>query len=444
MFNPLTISPSVSFRINGPASSPIVVPGPADPPLNVSGDKEWEKTTIYSTDPLCQIAFPVPADADITVPELVAGESYEVEVFGLDGRNTIFFNVDKEISFNNTETCPVGDLGFESKSDGSLFASGDIVTNQIPGITVSTENAAGLPAMIFDSFVPTGGDDDLGSPSENCVTTFAGPGIGADGAPSNCFGPEGDLPSFLGKVLIISEDGFTADDKGDGGTIVFEFDVETDIDTVSLLDIEETGGLLEAFDSTGDFLASTAIPATGDNSFQTVPFIVFGAKTLKVTLAGSGAITGVTFCPECIPQEEGEEGEEGEFCPVPPDDEEEEDLQGCTPGYWKQPHHFGSWVNYQVGDIFRSVFNKGSNTRSLHTTLGLNGGGKRSHDRHAVAALLNAANPDVNYFMDTQEVIDTVFATYVLVNNSPKANRKAIWNAAKDVFEQQNELGCPL
>jgi hypothetical protein len=30
--------------------------------------------------------------------------------------------------------------------------------------------------------------------------------------------------------------------------------------------------------------------------------------------------------------------------------------QGCTPGYWKQPHHFHSWVGYTPGQLFSSVF----------------------------------------------------------------------------------------
>ena len=30
--------------------------------------------------------------------------------------------------------------------------------------------------------------------------------------------------------------------------------------------------------------------------------------------------------------------------------------EGCTPGYWKQPHHFDSWVGYQTGDEFDVVF----------------------------------------------------------------------------------------
>ena len=297
--SPLLQSPSVSFRLNGPPSSPIVVPAPGEPMLNISGDREWELTTIYSTSPLCD---PPPANADLTVPEILSGEAYEIEVFGLDARNTIFFNVDKEIRFNTTPTCPVGDLGFESKSDGTRFLAGDVVTTEIPGVTVSTENAGGMPAMIFNSFAPTGGDDDLGSPNEGC-SGLAGPGIGAGGLPSNCLAPEGDLPNFLLNVLIISEDGITPDDRAAGGTIVFEFDVLSDIDTVSLLDIEEAGGVIEAFDENDNLLLSQAIPETGDNGFVNVPFIVFGAKTLKVTLAGEGAVAAITFCPEEVPEQ---------------------------------------------------------------------------------------------------------------------------------------------
>ena len=30
------------------------------------------------------------------------------------------------------------------------------------------------------------------------------------------------------------------------------------------------------------------------------------------------------------------------------DEEPPTGMEGCTPGYWRQPQHFGNWVNYKI------------------------------------------------------------------------------------------------
>ena len=117
--------------------------------------------------------------------------------------------------------------------------------------------------------------------------------------------------------------------------------------------------------------------------------------------------------------------------------------EGCTPGYWKQPHHFDSWIGYSPDDRFRDAFMTGSRM-SLLFTLSRGGGGGIAFRRHATAALLNAANPDVDYFQSVDEVVASVKSTYSLIWKTPKSERRPIWNAAKLIFEEQNELGCPL
>jgi len=130
-------------------------------------------------------------------------------------------------------------------------------------------------------------------------------------------------------------------------------------------------------------------------------------------------------------------GDTGEICSPPVGDE------GCTPGYWKQSHHFDSWINYEPGDIFKTVFGKGPR-QSLLYRLSKGGGGYTAYHRHVVAALLNADNPDVNYFLDVDGVINSYHQTREAVRAVPRSQRRAIWNAAKEVLEHQNELGCPL
>jgi uncharacterized repeat protein (TIGR01451 family) len=126
---------------------------------------------------------------------------------------------------------------------------------------------------------------------------------------------------------------------------------------------------------------------------------------------------------------------------------EERDLAGCTPGYWKQSQHFDSWVGHAIGDFFDSVFGvdvtlnwsaKGKPQPVANPTLlqalGANGGGVNALARHATAALLNAANPDVDYLYSEAEIIDMV----------QDAVDSGDFQTAQNLLSAQNELGCPL
>lgn len=110
--------------------------------------------------------------------------------------------------------------------------------------------------------------------------------------------------------------------------------------------------------------------------------------------------------------------------------------EGCTPGYWKQKHHFDSWVHYSPGDKFNSAFGVSlfSSKTTLLDALKTGGGGKERLGRHATAALLNASNPDVDFGLEKSHVIALVklgvaFRQYELVGN---------------ILEKMNERGCPL
>lgn len=110
--------------------------------------------------------------------------------------------------------------------------------------------------------------------------------------------------------------------------------------------------------------------------------------------------------------------------------------EGCTPGYWRQPHHFDSWTGYSPGDDFEVVFGVDAsfNPHSLQDAARLGGGGERAMARHAVAALLNAANPDVSYGFSVSDVIALVQDAYA----------SGTFETVKDQFEAENETGCPL
>lgn len=109
--------------------------------------------------------------------------------------------------------------------------------------------------------------------------------------------------------------------------------------------------------------------------------------------------------------------------------------QGCTPGYWKQEHHFDSWVGYTPWQDYETVFGvDASFSKTLVGAASQGGGGEKALGRHAVAALLNAANPDVNYLYTEAEVIALVQSAYATGD----------FEGAKNLLAAQNEIGCPL
>jgi hypothetical protein len=111
--------------------------------------------------------------------------------------------------------------------------------------------------------------------------------------------------------------------------------------------------------------------------------------------------------------------------------------EGCTPGYWRNHHE--SWDGYAPADEFFSVFVV-TNMRGLagDLTLGdaveLGGGGFNKLARSAVAALLNAANPEVSYPMTEAEIIAAVVAAFNTGNAEPLATQ----------LDDYNNLGCPI
>ena len=108
--------------------------------------------------------------------------------------------------------------------------------------------------------------------------------------------------------------------------------------------------------------------------------------------------------------------------------------QGCTPGYWKQSQHFDSWADagYDPDQLFSSVFEDAFPGMTLLQVLSTGGGGLNALGRHTVAALLNAANPNVSY--DVADVIGAFNAVF------PGGDYEGL----KNIFAGFNEQGCPL
>jgi hypothetical protein len=108
------------------------------------------------------------------------------------------------------------------------------------------------------------------------------------------------------------------------------------------------------------------------------------------------------------------DSDDAELCTPPGGNE------GCTPGYWKQEQHFDSWTApYTPETLFEDVFSDPNDLIDDDTTLldALQGGGGPGAEgaakilaRAAVASLLNAASPDVDFTMTTADVIADVNA----------------------------------
>ncbi|MGH2402582.1 MAG: hypothetical protein ACRDE6_07700, partial [Candidatus Limnocylindria bacterium] len=123
-------------------------------------------------------------------------------------------------------------------------------------------------------------------------------------------------------------------------------------------------------------------------------------------------------------------------------------FEGCTPGFWKVPQHHDSWVatGFTTGQTLESVFDVpdilGLDNSTLLQALSFKGGSTIEGAsqillRAAVAAVLNAAHPDVNYQFTLAEVIADVNAALA------SGDRATILALASEL-DAANNAGCSL
>lgn len=109
--------------------------------------------------------------------------------------------------------------------------------------------------------------------------------------------------------------------------------------------------------------------------------------------------------------------------------------EGCTPGFWKNHLSWWAGTGYAPGDVFDTVF--GCSLFGDGTTLGwaINHPGQlKNLPFHAVAALLNAASPDVDYNYTVSEVKTIVC----------DAVDSGDLETGKNLLAAANEEVCPL
>ncbi|HEV2148407.1 MAG TPA: hypothetical protein VGR37_13475 [Longimicrobiaceae bacterium] len=247
-----------------------------------------------------------------------------------------------------------------------------------------------------------------------------------------CAGCEG-----LGRLLVIPDDRpfVPWGDAVWGGTITFSGNFSGGsyyLQSFIAVDIDASSpGVRLLVDGTQ--VAQSA--NLGNGSVQTVavgtPHTIGSSFSFQLgtevadTRTGSGAIDGIRICSL---QNTGGEG--------------------CTLGYWKQQHHFDSWVatGFAPAQTLESVFDVpdtfGLDNVSLASALEFKGGSDATAAarlllKQAVAALLNAAHPDVDYELTTAQVI-------AQVNAALDTRSRSTMLALASQLDGFNNAGCPL
>jgi cysteine-rich repeat protein len=212
---------------------------------------------------------------------------------------------------------------------------------------------------------------------------------------------------------------------------------------VAAFGFEDTGGTTDLFDFrfrvTGGELASLYVDRHIGAVLTSTSSDFMGDFGVSFEGDAKGDIGAVEpFCGDGI-LDPGEECDDGNQLPddgcSPTCEIEETGGEGCTPGFWKQPHHLAAWVGYHPDELFDVVFGVDApGDLTLLETLWQRGGKEKALGRHAVAALLDAASPDVNYYYTAADVIALVQSAYATDD----------FEGVKNLLEHENESGCPL
>lgn len=240
-------------------------------------------------------------------------------------------------------------------------------------------------------------------------------------SPPILINPSGGFEAFNAGATVDGSCGFVAGIGGDDVLLFGEVDLGGgDIRSGTLLtgEVADVGTL----DSETTDLFDFRVTVTGGLLAD-----LYVNEDLAILVSSENS----TFTGDCSMGSMGEaKGTAGSTPPILPS-------EGCTPGYWKQKHHFDSWVNYAPTDDFATVFGRVvPGVTDLESALRANGGGVNALARHAVAALLNVANGDVNVndYATEADVIAAFQAAFDSGDYEPQ----------KNAFESLNEEGCPL
>jgi hypothetical protein len=155
---------------------------------------------------------------------------------------------------------------------------------------------------------------------------------------------------------------------------------------------------------------------------------------------GNGILTPVDLVTDTLEIDAGGDSGGIDFCVTPVQ------LQGCTPGYWK--NHLDSWTatgfgpNQTLESVFDVPDSLGMDNVTLSTALGGGGGpgltgAAKILFRAGVASLLNTAHPGVAFAGSPASIVADVNAALA------SGSRSTMLDLATDL-DNANNSGCPL
>jgi hypothetical protein len=237
----------------------------------------------------------------------------------------------------------------------------------------------------------------------------------------------------LGRILVIEDErGFNPwGDYRRGGIITLTgFAPNSFIDRITVVD-NNVGEPPMVLRVNGTQVAASTPHGEGEVEIlspSSKPVITGNVEIQMGTVAvdqvtGSGGIDNIKICTR---EELGEEG--------------------CTPGFWK--NHPARWAatGLSRSQTLESVFDVpdafGVDNSTLLAALSFSGGpaladAARLLLHHAVAALLNASHPGVDYPRAAGTIITQV-------NAALASNSRSTMLALKNALDRDNNLGCPL
>lgn len=183
-------------------------------------------------------------------------------------------------------------IDFDSAADGTPLVAGRRL-DELPryGLKLSSHDAAQHPPLLLDSSRPPAGHLDFGTPNQN----FGGPGVGAGGQ-----GGTGANGRRFGNVVVVARE-----HRSDGppgpvpvagpSTLLLEWFEPVQVDELFLLDVDEPGGSVTAFNRHGGTIVRVPLRNLGDNSLQVVPLDAPGTQRIAIEFAGSGALAEVAL-----------------------------------------------------------------------------------------------------------------------------------------------------
>lgn len=197
-----------------------------------------------------------------------------------------------DVQLGTAIQCDVIDFNFTIGPDDVMVAGRQIDDEWADmGMTVSARNSNPLhpdKAILFDTSMVTGGDNDLATPNPGAF----------------------DNDVALGNVLIVAENDINVapvdanvddpDDEAAGGSLRFDFENKAAVCSVTLLDIDETPGTQLRFYRNGDLSTPDEvfdIVSLGDGSVQRVDFFEANLDRFEVFFQGSGAVGPIELIP---------------------------------------------------------------------------------------------------------------------------------------------------